>query len=59
MSCAHAQAGVKKTKVGTVIPNNDQKLPNGRYSRKQEKVFKNITVFRVSQRDKFKKIQFL
>jgi len=43
---------VKKTRVGTVIPNSDQKLPNGRYSKKREKVFKNITVFRVSQRNK-------
>jgi len=28
------QAGLKKTKVGTVIPNSDQNLPNGRYSKK-------------------------
>jgi len=43
---------VKKTKVGTVIPNSDQKVPNGRYSKKEEIFFKNITVFRVSQREK-------
>jgi len=38
-----------------VIPNSDQNLPNGRYSRKGEKNFKNITVFRVSQREKVSK----
>ena len=27
-------AGLKKTKAGTVIPNSDQNLPNGRYSKK-------------------------
>jgi len=43
---------VKNTKVGTMIPNSDQKLPNGRYSKKQKQVFKKITVFRVSQRNK-------
>ena len=46
---------MKKTKVGTVIPNSDQKLPNGRYSKRVENIFKNITVFRVSQREKVSK----
>src|SRR6218665_273567 len=46
---------VKKTKVGPLINNSDLKLPNGWYSKKHKKVFKNISVFRPRQRAKVSK----
>jgi len=45
---------VKKTKVGSLINNSDLKLPNGRYSKKHKKVFKNIS----PEGQSFKKYDF-
>src|SRR6218665_1101949 len=51
---------MKKTKVGTVIPNSDQKLPNGRYSKKTRKSFKKYYCLQgVPEKQSFKKYDFM
>ena len=50
---------MKKTKVGTVIPNSDQNLPNGRYSKNEEIFSKILLSLGCPRGRKFKKIRFL
>src|SRR6218665_3559938 len=51
-------AGLKKTKVGTVIPNSDQNLPNGRYSKNKTNFSKILLSSGCPIRRKFQKIRF-
>src|SRR6218665_1472612 len=56
--CTEHLAGLKKTKVGTVIPNSDQNVPNGRYSKNKKNVSKYYCLQGVPEGESFKKYKF-